>query len=202
MTGWHVNFGYLVTIQPVGTEEARKEALTRWSALPGYIDTEIANLREGIKRGYLAPKLNVRIVISQLDTLLGQADTPFLSPATRDNDSAFKQAFTALVGDQLTPAFKRYRDFLEQEYLPAARDDIAVASQPRRRPLLRRRRSRAQLARSAGQTGSRARPARSRSTRGGDADDRRAVVQDLGRQGADGTAADRSSVSLQETGRS
>ncbi len=130
MTGWHVNLGYLVTIQPVGTEEARKEALTRWSALPGYIDTEIASLREGMKRGYLAPKLNVRIVVSQLDTLLGQADTPFLSPATRDSDSAFKQAFTALVGDQLTPAFKRYRDFLEKEYLPAARDDIAVATNP------------------------------------------------------------------------
>jgi uncharacterized protein (DUF885 family) len=130
MTGWHVQFGYLVTIQPVGTDDARKEALARWSALPGYIDTEIANTREGMRRGYLAPKLNVRIVIGQLDTLVGQADTPFLSPAVRDADPAFKQSFTALVHDQLTPAFKRYRDFLEREYLPAARDDIAVARNP------------------------------------------------------------------------
>ena len=28
------------------------------------------------------------------------------------------------------PAFKRYRDFLEKEYLPAAREDIAVAANP------------------------------------------------------------------------
>jgi len=119
-----------VTIQPIGTDDARKEALARWSALPGYIDTEIANTREGMRRGYLAPKLNVRIVMGQLDTLLGQADTPFLSPAVRDADPAFKQSFTALVRDQLTPAFKRYRDFLEREYLPAARDDIAVARNP------------------------------------------------------------------------
>jgi uncharacterized protein (DUF885 family) len=130
MTGWHVSFGYLVTIQPVGTEQARKEALTRWSALPKYIDTEIANLREGIERRYLAPKLNVRIVIGQLDTLIGQTDTPFLSPAMRDSDPAFKEAFTALVRDQVTPAFKRYRDFLERVYLPAAREEIAVASNP------------------------------------------------------------------------
>jgi uncharacterized protein (DUF885 family) len=130
MTGWHVQFGYLVTIQPVGSDEARKEALTRWSALPKYIDTEIANLREGVKRGYIAPKLAVRIVLSQLDTLIGQADTPFLSPATRDADSAFKEAFTALVRDQLAPAFRRYRDFLEHDYLPAARDDIAVTANP------------------------------------------------------------------------
>ena len=104
MTGWHVQFGYLVTIQPVGTDEARKEALARWSALPGYIDTEIANLREGMRRGYLAPKLQrphrhrpARYARS------AQADTPFLSPAHARRDPAFKQAFTALVGDQLTP---------------------------------------------------------------------------------------------------
>jgi uncharacterized protein (DUF885 family) len=130
MTGWHVQFGYLVTIQPVGTEQARKEALARWGALPKYLDTEIGNLREGVKRGYLAPKLNVRILIRQLETLIGQADTPFLSPATRDADPAFKQSFTDLVRAQLTPAFTRYRNFLEREYLAAARDEIAVASNP------------------------------------------------------------------------
>ena len=130
MTGWHVQFGYLVTIQPVATAEARKEALARWSALPNYLETEVANLREGIKRGYVAPSLNVRIVIGQLKTLIGQADTPFLSPAARDDDPVFKQSFTALVRDQLTPAFTRYRDFLEREYLPVAREEIAVARNP------------------------------------------------------------------------
>ena len=130
MTGWHVQFGYLATIQPIGSDEARKAATARWGALPKYLDTEIANLREGIRRGYLAPKLNVRIVISQIDRLIGQPDTPFLSPAVRDDDAAFKQSFTALVTEQLTPAFKRYRDFLEREYLPAAREEIAVARNP------------------------------------------------------------------------
>ena len=130
MTGWHVQFGYLATIQPTGSDQARKEATARWGALPRYLDTEIANLREGIRRGYLAPKLNVRIVISQIDTLIGQTDTPFLSPAVREADAAFTQSFTALVKEQLTPAFRRYRDFLEREYLPAAREEIAVARNP------------------------------------------------------------------------
>jgi len=38
---------FIVTIQPVGTDEARKEALARWGRLPQYIDNEIANPREG-----------------------------------------------------------------------------------------------------------------------------------------------------------
>jgi uncharacterized protein (DUF885 family) len=74
----------------------------------------------------------VRIVIDQLDTLVAQSTggTPFLSPASRDTSPEFKKAFETLVGGQLTPAFRRYRDFLQNEYLPAAREDIAVAANP------------------------------------------------------------------------
>jgi uncharacterized protein (DUF885 family) len=131
MTGWHVSFGYLVTIQPVGTEEARKEALARWSSLPKYIDNEIANLREGIRLKYTAPKLNVRIVIDQMNSLVSDtAESPFLSPAERDKDAAFDKVYRELFQNRLLEAFKKYRDFLQNEYLPAAREDIAVAANP------------------------------------------------------------------------
>jgi uncharacterized protein (DUF885 family) len=135
MTGWQVQFGYLVTIQPVNSEAARREALARWGTLSHYLDVEIVNLREGLRQGFSAPKLNVRIVIGQLDSLIdGLAETasgsPFLSPAVRDSSADFKSAFTTLVSGQLLPAFRTYRDFLEREYLPAAREDIAVSAQP------------------------------------------------------------------------
>ncbi len=70
MTGWQIGGAYLVTIQPVGADLARSEAIARWGELPKYIDTEIANLREGLKLQYSAPKGNVRIVIGQMDSLL------------------------------------------------------------------------------------------------------------------------------------
>jgi uncharacterized protein (DUF885 family) len=132
MTGWQVNYGYLVTIQPVGSAEARQDALARWGQLPKYIDAEIANLREGIKAGYTSPKLNVRIVLDQVRTLASTPlkDSPFGSPIQRDKDPDFQKAFGALVTEQIVPAARRYADFLEQEYLPAARDAIAVSSQP------------------------------------------------------------------------
>src|SRR5262245_48342139 len=132
MTGWQVNDGYLVTIQPVGTEELRREALARWGALPKYIDTEIESLREGIKAGYTAPKLNVRIVIDQVRTLATTPlkDSPFGSPIQRDKDPAFQKAFTALVNDAIVPAATRYADFLEREYLPAAREALGVTANP------------------------------------------------------------------------
>jgi uncharacterized protein (DUF885 family) len=132
MTGWQVTYGYLVTIQPVGSDEARQEALARWSRLAKYIDTEIVNLREGVKAGYSAPKGNVRIVIDQVNSLIATptAESPFDSPSVRDKTPAFMKQFDLLLRDQIVAAFTRYRDFLEKEYLPAAREAIAVSANP------------------------------------------------------------------------
>ena len=132
MTGWQVSYGYLITIQPVGTEQGRKEALARWRALPKYLDTEVANLREGIKQGYTAPRHIVRIVIDQVRTLVSSpsGDSPLLAPVRTDKTPEFATAFSALVTDQIVPAARRYADFLEREYLPAAREATAVATNP------------------------------------------------------------------------
>jgi uncharacterized protein (DUF885 family) len=121
-----------VTIQPVGSPEARDQALLRWRALPKYLDTEVANLREGMKLGYTAPKLIVRIVIASVRSLAATpaADMPFLAPARTDKDGAFQEAFTALVTKEIVPAATRYADFLEKEYLPAAREALSVAANP------------------------------------------------------------------------
>jgi uncharacterized protein (DUF885 family) len=132
MNGWHVGYGYLLTIQPVGSDQARKEALARWGSLPAYLEHEIANLREGIRLGYTAPKHIVRIVIDQARTLASSppAESAFLAPARNDQAPEFATSFQALVSGQIVPAARRYADFLEREYLPAARDAIAVAANP------------------------------------------------------------------------
>jgi uncharacterized protein (DUF885 family) len=132
MTGWHVNYGYLVTIQPAGSDRARKEAVARWSALPAYLDIEVANLREGMRLGYTAPKHIVRIVIDQVRGLAATpaADQPFLAPVRAEKTTEFQQAFSVLATDRIMPAVQRYADFLEREYLPAARDTIAVSALP------------------------------------------------------------------------
>src|SRR5262245_30669295 len=132
VNGWQVQDGYLVTIQPVGSDEARTDALARWSTLPAYIDTEIANLREGLQAGYSAPKGNVRLVIDQMNSLITTPpkESPFDSPSVREKTPDFQTAFDRLVREQIVPAFTRYRDFLQREYLPAARDAVGVSANP------------------------------------------------------------------------
>jgi uncharacterized protein (DUF885 family) len=132
MFGWQGNLARLAQVQPVGTDDLRQQALTRWRGLDTQIDTEIANLREGLRQGYRAPKVNVHRVIEQMEVLLASApaQSPFASPMQRDSTPAFRAEFEQVVTNELYPAMRRYRDFLVNEYLPASRDEIGIAANP------------------------------------------------------------------------
>ncbi len=200
MTGWQVSLGYLVTIQPVGTDEARQDALARWGSLPKYLDTEIANLREGMKLGYTAPKHIVRIVIDQVRTLAATpaADSPFATPADTDKTPEFQKAFTALSTEQIVPAARRYADFLEREYLPAARETIAVTANPNGAACYDASIRAYSTLPTVGEGGARHRRARGRAARRGDEDDRGALVRHGRCAGPDAAAAHRSAVPVPE----
>lgn len=132
MAGWQLDYAQLAELQPVGTPERREQALTRWRKLPGYIDQEIANLKAGLAAGWSSPRAAVRRVIGQLDGVLAipVAESPFASPGRRDGDAGFLAAFVALVDEAILPAVQRYRDFLADTYLEAAREALAVTANP------------------------------------------------------------------------
>ncbi|HEX6159783.1 MAG TPA: DUF885 domain-containing protein [Thermoanaerobaculia bacterium] len=132
MSGWQVGLANLANGQPVTTDEQRRAAIARFSALPKTLENEMTNLREGLRLGYSTPRRNVGLVVEQLDKLLATpvADSPFFSPAKRANDPAFTTQWTALVSQTLYPAIARYRDFLRDEYQPKARVTIAVKDHP------------------------------------------------------------------------
>lgn len=130
--GWQSAFAQVAEQQPVGTPELRAQALKRWGSVPRYLDVEVANLKRGLAQGHAAPKSVVRRVIAQMDGMAAApADkSPFYSPAARDADPAFKAAFAKLVSEQINPAIARYRDYLRDEYLPKAREGIAISELP------------------------------------------------------------------------
>lgn len=132
LISWQAFYAGLAQQQPVGTAELRAQALDRWRGLPRLVDAEISNLREGVRLGYTAPAVNVRRVLSGLDKLLeGEPPaSPFYSPAARDSTPAFRAEFGRLVGGPIRGAVDRYRHYLATEYLPKAREEIAVTANP------------------------------------------------------------------------
>lgn len=135
MDGWHTRYARIAELQPVGTSALREQALIRWKKLPAFIDQEIESLQLGLRRGYSAPRPVVVRVIAQLDGLLAVPleESQLTSPARRDDDEAFSAAFTALVEQQVLPAYRRYREYLEKEYLGAAREALSVTANPKGR---------------------------------------------------------------------
>ena len=122
----------LTSLQPVGTAAARQQALARWRAIPRYLATEEGNQRTGLRLGFSAPRGNVRITLSQLDTLLGTPleRSPFFDPARRDSTSAFQDELRRVLSTEVLPALRGYRDFLERDYLAQARTAIGVSANP------------------------------------------------------------------------
>ena len=132
VNGWQARFTDLALIQPVGSDSLRAEALARASAVPGWLDQEVANLREGQRLGYSSPKVIVRNVIRQVDDLVRTPtrSSPFYDPARRDSAAAFADSLAAIIADGIVPAMRRYRAYLADEYLPAAREALGVSNNP------------------------------------------------------------------------
>jgi len=130
--GWLATVTSIATLQNVGTDTARQQVLARWRAVPAYIETEMANHREGLRRGYTAPRRNVEIALREIDTLLA---TPLersllYDPARRDSTPEFRAELARVIGAEIIPAMRRYREFLATEYLGHARIKIGVSENP------------------------------------------------------------------------
>jgi len=132
MGGWHSGYGQIAQLQPVGDPELRAQSIARWSKMAAFIDQEIANLENGLELGYSAPKTVVQRVIDQVDGLLGLEieQSPYYSPATRDDDEAFAEATRDIVANQIYPALQRYRDYLAGPYMEGAREELSVTANP------------------------------------------------------------------------
>lgn len=132
LSGWPSTTSQLAAIQPIGTETARKEALDRWRKVPRYLSNELDNLRQGLAAGYSTPRPNVQLVIGQLDQMLQTPveKWPLYSPAERDGSEPFAKQWTELLNQQIKPAVEQYNTFLKNEYLPKAREAIAITAHP------------------------------------------------------------------------
>lgn len=132
MGGWHLGYSQIVQLQPIGTPLLREQSLTRWSAFSDYIDQNIQNLEQGLELGYSAPQPVVQRVIDQVDGVLSldTEQSPFYSPAARDDDETFAAATRDIVEGQIVPALQRYRDFLADTYKQSAREELSVTANP------------------------------------------------------------------------
>ncbi|MFL9841341.1 DUF885 domain-containing protein [Sphingomonas sp. ST-64] len=102
-------------------------------------DRIIALFREGMTRKIVQPKLVVTNMIEQFDNLMAQGveESVFYAPVTKFPDgipeadqTRLKAAYARQVRDVILPAHRKIRDFLANDYLPAARDSVGTSALP------------------------------------------------------------------------
>lgn len=130
--GAHSLIDRVARLQPVGTPELREQAVARWRAMAHYVHDDIANLRRGVALGYTAPKSPTRRVISQVEGFLamGEEQSPLYAPLRQDDDADFQAAMREVIDNEVRPAFQAYHDYLRDEYLPEAREELALSANP------------------------------------------------------------------------
>ena len=99
------------------------------------LDTAMAQWRKGEAERIVDTKLTVRNMIEQINTQLGQKpeDSPYWASVKSfpKSISAADQArltseYRAAITGEIYPALKRLRDFLQNEYLPHAREGVGL----------------------------------------------------------------------------
>ena len=97
------------------------------------------NMREGVKTGMVQPKILMAKVVPQLDALIAAKPegTLFWQPIAnlpKDFSAADKtrltEAYRKLIAEQLMPAFRELRRYVNDEYLPACRDSVGMDALP------------------------------------------------------------------------
>ena len=114
--------------------------LDRLGQIPAYFDQQIANMREGLKRGFSVPRavLDGRDVsIAAVANLTDPTASDFYAPFKRLPDSFSADQVQALQGealrrvrDDVIPAYQRLLDFFRNEYVPQARTTLAAEALP------------------------------------------------------------------------
>lgn len=119
---------------PYKTVKDYENGLSRNANYIELIDRSIGKFREGMKSGVVETKLTINNVIQQLDTQLAMPveQSPYWGPIEAmpadfsDADKArLTKAYHASIED-IYAANTRLRDFLKNEYLPAARDSMGL----------------------------------------------------------------------------
>jgi uncharacterized protein (DUF885 family) len=138
-SGFHTLLDYLARTTTIGSRDDADAWLARLEAAPAFYEQNLANLRRGIKTKYTQPRIVAERVLEvarkqasvepeQSSLLLPFQRMPSSIPAAAQEE--YRSKALAIVRDRILPLQKRFADFMEKEYLPAARPKLAWRTTP------------------------------------------------------------------------
>lgn len=126
-------------IHPFKTVKDYDDWLKRVDGFVAWVDQAMVNMREGVAKGYVQPRILMEKVLPQLqaqvvakaeDSLFWGPVKNFPASFTAEDKTRLTAAFTAAITTQLVPSYKKLHDFVQTEYLPKCRETVGLAALP------------------------------------------------------------------------
>lgn len=133
------NFGGGQGSQPLTTVAQYDAYLKRIAALPQWTDAAIANMRSGMREKIVLPKALVLGLLPQIKSLAAAsvAKSDFYTPIgnlpatfSAGEKARLKGAYGNAVRENVLPSLRKLAVFLENDYLPAARESAGWSALP------------------------------------------------------------------------
>lgn len=125
--------------QPFNTIKDYENWLSRLSQAEQGVDVLIKNMRKGIEQGVVQPKALMVKVVPQLEAhMVDDAEQSLFYKPIKNMPKSFspedKKDLTAkyikTIETTVVPMYTRMRDFLQEEYIPAARETAGMGALP------------------------------------------------------------------------
>ena len=124
---------------PFRTVTDYENFLKRIAGFETWVDTAIANMRQGIAIGVMQPRAVIERALPQLQAMIvTDAKTSlFYQPVVRMpgdfsavDRNRLTRAYTEAIEQRIVPAYRRLLSFLEGEYLAKSRNTVALSDLP------------------------------------------------------------------------
>jgi uncharacterized protein (DUF885 family) len=126
-------------LQPFATARDYEDWLKRTNDFVTWVDQAIVNMRAGIAKGVVQPRIVMEKVLPQLEPLIVKdpKQSLFYRPVanlpesfTAEERERFTNAYTKAIATQIVPAYQRLQAFISDEYLPKTRATVGITSLP------------------------------------------------------------------------
>ena len=123
---------------PFASEQDYRDFLSRIDGFVVLTDQAIANMRVGMDRGVVQPRILMERVVGQLASLDRDfPDSVFHGPIenfpedlTPELRQSLAEDYARAYEELLRPAYRKLHDFIRDDYLPRARDSVGMSDLP------------------------------------------------------------------------
>jgi uncharacterized protein (DUF885 family) len=127
------------SLHPFATVKDYEDWLKRTNDFVIWVDQAMVNMRAGIAKDVVQPRIVMERVLPQLEPMLAanveqsifyRPVTSFPESFTPEERERLSGAYRQAIETQIVPAYRRLHTFIKEEYLPRTRTTVGITSLP------------------------------------------------------------------------